>query len=179
MEPVGSKRCPKCEVDLPRTAFRVHRTRADGLQSVCKTCQHDYYAARYATKKQQINAQNEAYKKANPDKTAERHRRYYEAHKENYRRDLRLWRRKNWRRHYVNSLAKRSALLRGATISDFTLEDWIELLEQYGYVCAYCHSTSKLTMDHIVPLSKGGNHTKANIAPACQPCNSRKRDSVL
>lgn len=134
---------------------------------------------RYAKKKKYIAAQNEAYRLAHPEATTKRKRRYYVAHRENYRRDLRLWRAKHWDHHYINHQAKRRSLIRGATISDFTLVDWIELLEDAGYVCTYCGSTSKLTMDHIVPLSKGGNHTKGNITPACQPCNSRKKDSVL
>jgi len=150
----------------------------DGLQFHCKACQHAAYVIRYTKKKADINAQNKAYRKANPEKTARRKRTYYETHKEQYRRDLRAWRKAHWQHHYINHLAKRQALIRGASISDFTLEDWIELLEQYGYLCAYCHSTSKLTMDHVVPLSKGGPHTKDNIVPACQPCNSRKKDSV-
>jgi 5-methylcytosine-specific restriction endonuclease McrA len=36
-----------------------------------------------------------------------------------------------------------------------------------------------LTMDHVVPLSKGGPHTKENVVPACRPCNARKKDRLL
>ena len=45
-------------------------------------------------------------------------------------------------------------------------------------VCYYCRkpSASKdLTMDHIVPLIRGGRSTKGNLAPACKECNSRKK----
>lgn len=135
-------------------------------------------AALYKRQPALILKRNKKYKTNNAVKVAKYKRAYYEAHREDYNRNLRAWRTKNWDRHYINHLAKRQALLRGATISNFTLEDWIELLENAGYVCSYCGSTSKLTMDHIVPLSKGGNHTKGNITPACQPCNSRKHDTV-
>jgi 5-methylcytosine-specific restriction endonuclease McrA len=34
-------------------------------------------------------------------------------------------------------------------------------------------------MDHMIPVSRGGFHTIANIVPACQPCNSTKHDKNL
>ncbi len=45
-------------------------------------------------------------------------------------------------------------------------------------VCAYCGrrvSPHDLTMDHIVPLSRGGKTTRNNVAPACKECNNRKK----
>ena len=179
MRAVGKKRCTRCHRWKSHLSFAVYRGAPDGLQYNCKACQHVYYVNRYKKKKQHILAVTKAYRTTHQTKVSGYKRRYYEAHKEQYNADLRRWRKANWRRHYVNHLAKRQALLRGATISDFTLEDWIEVLEQYGYQCAYCKSTSKLTMDHIVPLSKGGQHTQRNIAPACGPCNSRKGATLL
>lgn len=45
----------------------------------------------------------------------------------------------------------------------------------FGRACAYCGTTEKeLTMDHVVPLSAGGDHTLGNIVPACLSCNVRK-----
>ena len=45
-------------------------------------------------------------------------------------------------------------------------------------VCHYCGGTfppSELTMDHIVPLIRGGRSTRGNVAPACKECNNRKK----
>ncbi len=45
-------------------------------------------------------------------------------------------------------------------------------------VCHYCYEKKipdELTMDHIVPLSRGGKSTKGNVVPCCKPCNSKKR----
>jgi len=53
---------------------------------------------------------------------------------------------------------------------------WQNLLEKGE--CHYCGKTFKkkdLTMDHIVPLSRGGKSTKGNVVVACQPCNSDKK----
>jgi len=47
-----------------------------------------------------------------------------------------------------------------------------------GGVCYYCGRTvgrTRLTMDHVVPLSRGGRSTKGNIVPACKECNNKKK----
>ena len=45
-------------------------------------------------------------------------------------------------------------------------------------VCYYCQRQKRrdqLTMDHVVPLSRGGKSKKGNIVPACKECNSKKK----
>jgi 5-methylcytosine-specific restriction endonuclease McrA len=45
-------------------------------------------------------------------------------------------------------------------------------------VCYYCHrrvGRFNLTMDHVVPLSRGGKSRKGNIVPACKSCNNKKK----
>jgi len=46
-------------------------------------------------------------------------------------------------------------------------------------VCHYCQKSlrpAEATMDHIVPISQGGRSVAGNIAVACKPCNTAKRD---
>jgi hypothetical protein len=47
-----------------------------------------------------------------------------------------------------------------------------------GHACVYCGSSDELACDHIVPRSRGGQNTMANLATACRPCNSSKRDKT-
>lgn len=45
-------------------------------------------------------------------------------------------------------------------------------------VCHYCKKPTppkNLTMDHSVPLARGGRTTKGNIVPCCKTCNTRKK----
>lgn len=45
-------------------------------------------------------------------------------------------------------------------------------------ICYYCQkkvSSELLTMDHIVPIARGGFSTKNNIVPSCKECNSSKK----
>ncbi len=46
-----------------------------------------------------------------------------------------------------------------------------------GFVCTYCGRKGKrLTIDHIVPKSKGGKSTFENCVASCRPCNAKKGD---
>lgn len=45
-------------------------------------------------------------------------------------------------------------------------------------ICHYCGKKFKpeeLTMDHIVPIVRGGKSTKSNVVPACKECNNKKK----
>lgn len=48
--------------------------------------------------------------------------------------------------------------------------------------CRYCRGRvhrRNATLDHIIPVSKGGEHTEANLVLCCATCNSRKSDSTV
>jgi 5-methylcytosine-specific restriction endonuclease McrA len=47
-----------------------------------------------------------------------------------------------------------------------------------GWMCQYCGSRSNLTVDHVIPRSKGGPSTWENIVASCAPCNRRKGDAL-
>jgi len=45
-------------------------------------------------------------------------------------------------------------------------------------VCHYCGRRvppQELTMDHLVPIARGGRTSKGNVVPACKECNTRKK----
>jgi 5-methylcytosine-specific restriction endonuclease McrA len=46
------------------------------------------------------------------------------------------------------------------------------------WTCQYCGSRSNLTVDHVVPKSKGGASSWTNIVASCAPCNRRKGDAL-
>jgi 5-methylcytosine-specific restriction endonuclease McrA len=78
--------------------------------------------------------------------------------------------------------ARRDARRRGwltTTGHPLTAEEWLEILEINHHRCYYCKAKTKLTIDHVIPLSKGGEHTKENIVPACPTCNFKKNDKIV
>lgn len=45
-------------------------------------------------------------------------------------------------------------------------------------ICHYCEkkfAAGELTLDHIVPIARGGESVKNNIVPACRECNQKKK----
>jgi 5-methylcytosine-specific restriction endonuclease McrA len=54
-----------------------------------------------------------------------------------------------------------------------------EVFRRDHHTCQYCGSTKHLTLDHVIPRSKGGTHTWDNVVTACEKCNSTKSDRLL
>lgn len=50
-----------------------------------------------------------------------------------------------------------------------------KLAEGKCYYCGKSFSPKELTMDHIVPIIRGGKTTKGNVVPACKDCNNKKK----
>jgi 5-methylcytosine-specific restriction endonuclease McrA len=54
------------------------------------------------------------------------------------------------------------------------------LFARDGWRCVYCGSSGgRLTLDHVVPRSRGGDSVWENVVTACAPCNLRKGDRTL
>ena len=47
-----------------------------------------------------------------------------------------------------------------------------------NYRCQYCGATARLTVDHVVPKSRGGRSSWDNVVTSCAPCNIRKADRL-
>jgi 5-methylcytosine-specific restriction endonuclease McrA len=73
--------------------------------------------------------------------------------------------------------ARRYAREKGAEGSH-TLTEWESLKKQFNYRCAICGEIKPLTIDHIIPLSKGGSDYISNIQPLCRNCNSKKNNKL-
>lgn len=80
------------------------------------------------------------------------------------------------RRHKIREASGNVSSKTFSTI--FTLKEWEDIKERFDQKCVYCGLSKKLTIDHIIPLSKGGKHCAENIQPLCHSCNSRKKDNI-
>jgi 5-methylcytosine-specific restriction endonuclease McrA len=65
---------------------------------------------------------------------------------------------------FVNLPFKRVALSR------------INIYKRDGNACVYCNSADRLTLDHVLPRSRGGRDSWDNLVTACQRCNTEKGD---
>ncbi|MEQ6121246.1 HNH endonuclease [Reichenbachiella sp. MALMAid0571] len=50
------------------------------------------------------------------------------------------------------------------------------IFKRDSYQCQYCSTTKDLTLDHLIPRSKGGKSSWNNLVTACKKCNSKKGD---
>jgi len=53
---------------------------------------------------------------------------------------------------------------------------WRDKLDQG--ICYYCkkkYDSGDITMDHVVPMLRGGKSTRSNIVPCCKDCNNKKK----
>lgn len=51
------------------------------------------------------------------------------------------------------------------------------IFKRDGHSCQYCGSEKDLTLDHLIPRSKGGKSSWNNLVTACKRCNTRKGDN--
>lgn len=78
------------------------------------------------------------------------------------------------KKHYRKKITPTAILPINSRRMELTYPEGESVLEVYGRVCASCGSTEDITIDHVVPLVKGGLHIKSNVQPLCRRCNSKK-----
>lgn len=189
-----TKICSTCKMEYPATPEYFFRDspRADGLKYICKKCSYkiykDYYnknQEKYAQLRQEYNTKNrdiinklarekyrnnreynilrsKEYQKRNKEKVKDRQRKY----------NLRESTKKKW---VIYSQHRRN--LKKNLRSDLSNSKWVIIQNAFDNKCAYCGKEEKLTQDHFIPLSKGGEYSHDNIIPACMRCNSSKNNN--
>jgi len=116
------------------------------------------HKAWYNNNKSTVLARSKEWQRANPDKVIEAQRKWRAANKEL----VREWMRISYER-------------RKLALGNFTSAQWEARCEYYGWRCAYCKRNDvPITIDHRIPISRGGTHWPSNLVPACRKCNSRK-----
>ena len=71
--------------------------------------------------------------------------------------------------------SKSSGAARPVSLTD---ADWVFVLEVYGNACLACDKP-EVTIDHVVPVSKGGRNEIDNVQPLCGRCNTSKGTKTI
>lgn len=176
------KLCSTCGEVKPRAAFNKRSRSRDGMEPSCRSCrqawQREHYernrderlrqcAEWYAANAERKNATSRAYYAANRDRLLDHYREWF-ASRPGYR---------------AEATRRRRALMLGADVSDVDLDAlWTGL-------CALCDGAldrearwpdpDSPSVDHIVPLSRGGAHAQHNLQWTHLNCNVRKSDNLL
>lgn len=166
----GKKICPNCQVDKPVTEYTQ---RIDRYDSWCLEC--------YANAAVERRRENPKPKVARRPAICELCGAEFMADKRRFRYCSRDCFEAN--RHKANwkHVVRRRARLRGLTIESF---DRIEIFERDDWVCQLCGDPvdrdtvrpdpRSPSIDHIIPVSRGGAHSRENVHTAHLGCNIRK-----
>ena len=82
-----------------------------------------------------------------------------------------------FRLYHRSKARERKARERGSTTLMLSPDQLWRRWVQFDHCCAYCGTNGDLHMEHVIPISKGGEHHLGNIVPACQRCNYSKHTS--
>jgi len=182
------KKCSKCKIEKPLTAFNKNKSKSDGYSTECRECVNSYNkiykvahkeeAAQYnkiyqVENKDEIAVQRKEYNKTHKIEIAMRGHRWYLENKELTKGRTKVAKKENPLR-YNNYANKRRAQKAGTFVEHFSEAD---IILTYGNKCFYCGSNFE-HIDHYVPLSKGGSHTLENIRPSCKDCNLVKNNKT-
>ena len=86
-----------------------------------------------------------------------------------------------WGRKVLAAVRNRTARKKKAD-GKITAGEWKSLKERYNYNCLCCGRSEPeiiLSLDHVIPLSKGGINTVDNAQPLCISCNSSKGNKTI
>lgn len=190
----GTKVCKRCERDKPVTAFRVDRSMSGGRGSTCKACVSRISTPYREAHREHAKAQWRQ-KMADPEfrekeraRGREKNRRGREqldpeVVKERDRLAARKWRADNPERSY--EYGRRSKMKHRVKQAGGVWVEHIEplvVLELDDGECQICHGDVDpfdFDMDHIIPLSKGGEHSYGNVQIAHPSCNQRKHNKIM
>ena len=142
------KQCLECKKMVELKNYSPSKRGRLGLSSYCKPCSSKRQLKRLTKEERKINTQK-------------------------YRDNNREW----WRSlHRINQFNRRKKI---KLVSDGTVtKDFVESIYSIEK-CYYCEDNTPKkfrTLEHILPLNKGGKHTSNNIVMACLSCNCSKRD---
>lgn len=152
----GKRKCSKCGVVKILDEFTKNPNCLNGRERKCKEC----------TQKS----------RKTPEQIASQRRlgrEWYERNK-----DLTKYRAAQYAKEHPEVIAATMHRRRMRAVAngnnDLTSEQ-IKNLFQAITSCIYCNSKENLTLEHLTPISRGGQNTLNNVSVSCRPCNNKKR----
>lgn len=174
----GLRVCKGCSEAKPFTEFHKDKNAPDGYRAQCKTCRTSFMKDYYKANEDDRRSAVQTYRDANPDVVRATDMRRYENHK-----DKRI------------ALATEHASVRRARLLSRACDPGITiagLRARDGDTCCYCHTPmdyasnphgrrnpAKATIEHVLPISRGGTHTWDNVKLACWQCNLQKNAKTI
>lgn len=175
----GLRICKRCGVPKPVNDFHKDGGSPDGLRAQCKPCRNSFMAAYYEENRDSRMA--------------------YEQHRRTHQADhLRALDMARYERHKDRriALASDNVRTRRARLTATVVDPKVtvkQLRKIHGDNCCYCGieldfvrgrrgegiARNRATLEHVLPLSRGGTHTFENTKIACHRCNVSKNSKTV
>lgn len=202
------KTCLKCGLEKPLEAFFRDKNKLDGRRNTCKDCGKSTRQRHYQENKETIDKKNEQWRKDNHEQSLkiqkksrnrraeqekQRHKDYYwkdidKTHKrdaekrkrnrenlrEYHQRYQKEYRKNNPNKYRIN---KEKRLSRIKSNGIFLIYEK-EIIKILSMPCQNCGTKKSITLDHIIPISRGGRHSIGNLQALCFSCNSSKNNKL-
>lgn len=185
------KTCSTCSIKKPLDEFYRNSRAKDGRDSRCISCEKLRLAKWASENPDRVKAAQRRYNSS--EKAREKARRWAEQNPERYLQVQADYRarhpesvREASRKHYHSNLerSRRRVLIKKAERRTKLANNGVfkvaskEISRILSSPCCVCDSTENPTLDHIVPISRGGTHSIGNLQCLCASCNFSKRDSL-
>lgn len=197
-----TKWCSKCDQTKPVEDFNKNSNRPDGYAHWCRGCANEANSKYKKANRAKVSQAQREYRAANPDKVAayyaahkeelnKKSRDHYAANKERYRENYDRWVTENKERWtaYRNEWSRKNGSGHRDRAKRFGVKytpiNKTAIFERDEWICGLCGDPVDqavpwpdlecATLDHVIPMSLGGDHVESNVQLAHFFCNLLKR----
>ncbi len=190
MTSLPAKTCTQCGELKTLTDYHKRSASADGRTSDCKVCNSAARAKYRAANREATLLYAQKYHKEHKEARNAVNREYYHNHKEDFAAKARKYNQENHERNSEVARRRRARIL-GNGVQKYTT---LQVLETYGIDCHLCNRPvdmsaprrvgspgweTALHIDHVIPISKGGQDSLANVRPSHGKCNITKSARLM
>lgn len=171
-------------IDCCKKYKRDNREKLTKQQREARMRNHEQYLESARKRYWKNREKNLEWNKKNYYKHIDRRKAYnkkfYRENSERIKEHVKRWAKENPKKVLAQSHLKRARKMRA--IGKYSEEEFFSLCDEFNWKCCYCDkelSKDTATVDHAIPISKGGSNFIENILPACRSCNSSKNNKDL
>jgi hypothetical protein len=182
------RRCKQCGKLLPLTERYFWRDNKGYLRHTCRSCRCEQQRKRRAANREHVNELNRKWREANRKLVREQRRKWREANHELVREQRHKWREANHELMQQKGLVRRHKrrALKNGNGGSFTHADELAKLKLQNGCCYWCavkfikkrkhirYHPKYRTIEHLIPVTRGGSNWPDNIVLACASCNFSK-----
>jgi len=189
-----SKTCTKCGADKDLSEYHRDKSRKTGYTESCKDCKNAVIAKYIQSHRKEAAARARKYRADNYEEVVRKQKEYRDKNKEKinkrkseaykkltkeqYRKMLD--RQNRWNQENKEIIKERKMRRKILKLSNgiFNILPK-EIKRLYNSECVFCKNKNDITLDHVIPLTRGGTHSVGNLQPLCKSCNSSKNNKLM